>query len=120
VSFKGDIDAAIAELLKRKVSLFDAAPPLWRLLWFLGIEVPPPLFMNSIKYGFLWATYSGPVISLVAFTFLGLGEAMIVFLPGAFISGFVIGIIQYRKRKRLKLPTWSEFIHTLKHDSNES
>ena len=31
------------------VSRSTAAPPLWRLLWRAGIEIPPPLFIPFLS-----------------------------------------------------------------------
>jgi hypothetical protein len=56
------VDHLIQELDHQGVSSTMAAPPLFRLLWALGLEVPPPLFLGLLQYalvlgipfGFLW------------------------------------------------------------------
>ena len=35
-----------------------AAPPLFRLLWMLGLDIPPPFFLSSRKLALLTGTFS--------------------------------------------------------------
>ena len=39
------VDKLIAELGEQGYSEFTVAPPLFRMLWSHGIDIPPPLFM---------------------------------------------------------------------------
>ena len=67
----------IADLRMRGIEENTAIPPIWRLAWKLGLELPPPHFMAfiplalviGIPFGFLW----GLVMWLVLWSNLGLG-----------------------------------------------
>jgi len=56
------VDRLIAELGQQGVSPKMIAPPFFRLLWALGLEVPPPLFLGFVEltvlmgapFGILW------------------------------------------------------------------
>jgi hypothetical protein len=58
-----NVDYFSADLKKRGIGESTSAPPLWRLIWTLGIELPPPHFMGygslalvaSLPFGLLWA-----------------------------------------------------------------
>lgn len=34
-----------------------AAPPAWRVLWRMGIEAPPPLFMSFLPVALVLGTF---------------------------------------------------------------
>lgn len=43
-----------------------AAPPLWRLLWRIGIHLPPPLFMGFVPGAlFISGSYSVVMVTVV-------------------------------------------------------
>ncbi len=44
------VDHLIQELDHQGVSSTMSAPPLFRLQWALGLEVPPPLFLGLLQY----------------------------------------------------------------------
>jgi hypothetical protein len=56
------IDHLIADLQERGVRRYDIDPPLFRVLWSLGIQVAPPLFLGffslmawfGLSFGGLW------------------------------------------------------------------
>jgi hypothetical protein len=58
------IDRLLDEMARRGVGKFTVAPPLYRLLWRIGFEVPPPLFQGFFSvflgmgtfFGIFWGT----------------------------------------------------------------
>jgi hypothetical protein len=68
------IAAAVAELVARGVGKSTAAPILYRILWRLGVHLPPPLFQNFLanvtiqgtSIGLLVGILTAPVIDLMA------------------------------------------------------
>jgi len=104
------IDAAVAYLKARKVGAGTAAPPLYRLLWSLGVYVPPPHFQNF----FVIATSMGSF-------FGGLMGVFFAFQHGSWelnaVSGLGCGVLfglsmatYFRwSAAKLGLPKWADF-----------
>jgi hypothetical protein len=61
------VERLVEEAGRQGMSLHTVAPPLFRLLWALGLEVPPPLFLGFRKltlligtgFGVLWGPLWG-------------------------------------------------------------
>lgn len=111
-------DEKVAYLLndlgQRGIGQYTIAPPIYRLLWRLGIEVKPPHFASfwslvvplGVVFGVLWGIFmwlfvwrhSAPV---------GLDVAT------AALTGLLFGVVmalyyQWRARK-LALPRWEDY-----------
>ena len=87
------------------------APPAWRLLWLLGLRIPPPLFM---RFGPLLLTLFAPFAILVAGFFVPLGPENTQLLLYVLAGGLVFGALQaWRFRSaagRLGLPLWKSYL----------
>jgi len=96
----------------------SAAPPLWQWMWSLGIECPPPPFMNAVALGlFLGAALSVIPPVLWAYSYfrhplwhhLGTRELW-WFMLGCFAFGALVGPFYYRRMaRRHGLRSWSSF-----------
>ena len=53
------VERLIADLRQRGVSPYMAAPPLFRLAWALGLDVPPPLFLGFLPLTLLMGAFFG-------------------------------------------------------------
>lgn len=53
------VDHLVTELGQQGISSYTVAPPLFRLLWALGLEVPPPLFLGFRQLTILMGTFFG-------------------------------------------------------------
>lgn len=98
------------------ISPYTAAPPIYRMLWHVGIEIPPPIFGSFVPT----AVFTGALFAI------GWAAAMWL-LPGAQepettlasaattagVAGVMFGLIMAGyyswKSKQLKLPPWSEY-----------
>ncbi|MGY0633795.1 DUF6404 family protein [Luteimonas sp. A478] len=92
-----------------------AAPPLWRLFWRFGVEVPPPLFTPFIPgalamsafftlfWGLLmWAVFwarQGMPISLMATASLAAGA----------LFGLIMAAYFRHLARKHRLPTWAAY-----------
>ncbi|WP_425477035.1 DUF6404 family protein [Cognatiluteimonas weifangensis] len=97
------------------VSPSTAAPPIWKLLWRLGIDLPPPLFM-----GFLSATFfTGSLFGILWGLFMWLlmwsrqGVPTWLVLSAAASAGVLFGLcmatyFRYLARKH-NLPSWATY-----------
>ena len=110
------VEAYKALMVTRGVNASTAAPPLWELFWSLGLEIPPPLFMNPLLLFLFTGTNFGIFFGLIAW-FLGnrgarsmpLSEAgWVVLIAGA---AFGIAIAWYCRRlaSQQQLGPWSAF-----------
>jgi hypothetical protein len=115
MTFREKVDYLIADLRGKGVSAYTTAPPLFRLFWALGINIPPPFFLGFltltlsigsffvIVWGILmwlqWWVWQNPV-------------AMAVAVSVAAGLAFGMGVAAYYRWKaaRLGLPRlWEEY-----------
>ncbi len=128
------VDRFIEDMRERGVGTSSAAPPLFRLLWALGLEIPPPLFLGFLPlalaagafFGFFWGLFMAAffliwlvvgegvlwghaAIDLVWKGLFGLG----VLAGGAFVAGLLFGLTMATymrwKAARLALPSWDRY-----------
>jgi hypothetical protein len=115
------VDHLIAELGQQGVSSHTVAPPLLRLLWALGLSVPPHPFVGfrqltllyGIPFGVLWG------VGMWLWVWQGLGLAgLIVGVPGTVLAGLLFGLVMAgfsrwmaaRLRARYRLPSsWEDY-----------
>jgi Family of unknown function (DUF6404) len=107
------IDRLIPELKAKGVGQYTmTAPPLFRMLWAFGIEIPPPLFMRFIPlavfYGVTWSC-----LTAALFWFVGPPEVrphiLPVIAPFGIVMGLVAGLYFRWKAGALGLPSWENY-----------
>jgi uncharacterized protein DUF6404 len=109
------VDRLIADLGKRGVGAFTVAPPLFRLLWSLGLEVPPPLFLGFVTLTLLMGGFFGVVWGV--FMWLLQWQSGRVPVETAVLNAVGAGLLfglsmaaYYRwKAVRLGLPSWESY-----------
>ena len=97
------------------VSKSTAAPPAWRLLWRLGVEVPPPLFTpfmsSALAMGAFFGLFWG--LGMWAALWARQGVPLAVMAASALAAGALFGLIMaayYRHLARKHgLPAWAEY-----------
>ncbi|HKI31671.1 MAG TPA: DUF6404 family protein [Gemmataceae bacterium] len=117
------VDHLIEDLGKRGIGAYTVAPPLFRLLWALGLKVPPPFFLGffaltflmggmfSVLWGaamwggFLWLFERQPQQEPI--------EVHAVFVLASAAAGLLFGLCMAAycrwKAKRLVLPPWDSY-----------
>jgi len=110
------LDLMFRDLAQRGVGRWTFAPPVYRLLWKLGFEVPPPLFSSFnhllIVQGTTFGTLWGFSTWLLLFTFFPVFPAWIFLLlaiPAGVLFGLCMAAIYRWQARSLKLPNWSEY-----------
>lgn len=109
----------LEEMAQRGVSPHRVAPPLYRLLWLLGLEVPPPHFL-CFQYK---ALLSGGIVAVAIFLGLFLfgwegqmltrpiaDSCLIALCLGTVIGSSFAAYYQWAAR-RLQLPAWNRYPH---------
>jgi hypothetical protein len=104
----------IKDLGQRGVGPYTAAPPLYRLLWRLGIETPPPHFGGFLMpalwmgatFGIIWGVF-------MWFTFWRGQMEPTTAVGTSVLAGCVFGAIMAscyrRQQKKLALPPWEDY-----------
>lgn len=97
------------------VSPSTTAPPLWRLLWRLGIDIVPPLFMGFRQAALVMGSFFGVFWGLFMWLFMWSRGGMPVWiaLVAAALAGLLFGLgmasyFRYVARKH-KLPSWAAY-----------
>jgi hypothetical protein len=128
------VNCLIEDLRERGVGASTVAPPLFRLLWALGLEVPPPLLMGFVPltllmgflFGFFWGLFMALFFLVWQFLGDGFGQALawerivakglfvvIVVAPCAALAGLLFGLTMavYMRWKsaQLGLPSWDRY-----------
>ena len=110
------VDAFVNDLAQRGVGKYTSAPPLYRLFWRLGIEVPPPHFAGfwslTMVMGGYFAILWGLFMWLLGWPRKDTPIAITVVT--ALFAGLLFGVIMaalYRRRaQKLALPRWEDYL----------
>ncbi|WP_316225788.1 DUF6404 family protein [Bradyrhizobium sp. SZCCHNS3052] len=108
------LDSALAILAATGMWRSSYEPPLYRLLWRLGLPLPPPHFA-SFGFNFAFtAAWFGTAWGAIMWIFVWskVSGSGVVAITGAVVAGVLFGLImaahyRYGARK-YKLPLWSE------------
>jgi hypothetical protein len=116
------IDRLIEELRPRGVRPRMIAPPIFRLLWAMGLEVPPPLFLgfvslavlSGITFAVLFMALGGVLLWLVFWQGLPFATVVLRMLVMGAIAGPLYGLYVAwfcrREAARLGLPSlWKDY-----------
>jgi len=114
MSYPPKVNAALVKLAETGIKPRVYAPPILRLLWKIGIPLPPPLFAG------FWLNFSFAALWFGLFWGLGMwfwlwsGEGYSVIhaivlsaLAGSFFGAWMAFYYQ-RTASKHKLPKWSE------------
>lgn len=105
---------AIALMDSKKMWRSNYAPPLLRILWRLGIRLPPLPFMAfwqvTVLTGGLWGISWGCAMWFIYWVPSGMvaGEAIIISITGGFLSGLCMASFHWWRRKVNRLPPWDD------------
>ncbi len=109
------VDHLLDDLGRKGVSRFTTAPPIYRLLWQLGIEVPPPHFIGfwplALGMGLFFAVTWGLLMWLLLWRTQNM--PLVIGFASSVLAGFGFGVVMaayYRWRARkLALPRWEDY-----------
>jgi len=109
------IEFLLDDLSRRGISKYTIGPPLYRLLWRLGLEIKPPFFAGfwaltifmDLFFGIFW----GALMWLLLWH--GQGIPIGAVAAASAIAGLCFGLSMacyYRWRSRkLLLPSWEDY-----------
>jgi hypothetical protein len=98
------------------ISPYTAAPPLYRFLWLLGIEVAPPIFGAFLPIALFMGTFFACGWGFFMWFFLWSKDAnpsttaaiLVSLLAGALFGLIMAAYLRY-KTKKYGLPPWSQY-----------
>ncbi len=105
---------AIALMDSKKMWRSNYAPPLLRILWRLGIRLPPlpfmPFWQVTVLTGGLWGISWGCAMWFIYWGPSGMvaGEAIIISITGGGLSGLCMASFHWWRRKVKRLPSWDD------------
>jgi hypothetical protein len=109
------VDRLIVEMQSKGVNPYTAAPPVFRLLWSMGIEVPPPHFLSFMTITLVMGTFFGVFWGGLMWLLLwrnseapGIFNVTVPALAGLFF-GLAMAWLLRRKAARLQLPAWKDY-----------
>lgn len=118
LSFEQKTQAMRRQLAERKIAPGIAAPPFWRLLWKLGIALPPPLFLGFVPLTLLCGGFFAVLWGLVMYlaSWRAQGTPLPTMLLGMLAAGALFGLVMatvFRSHaRRLQLPAWRDYTGT--------
>lgn len=101
---------------KKGIGASTAVPPLWEVLWSLGIPLPPPLCIGFLPMAILSGTFFGIIFGAFAWLMgnrgsrtMPLDEAGVVALVTGAAFGLTVAWFARRLARKHGLGSWSEF-----------
>jgi hypothetical protein len=117
--YPADVRFALQAMADAKVPAGMRAPPMHRLLWRLGLRVPPPLLASfssnlfvmgglfGVLWGVLWRLLMGLVLDLGSLTLgITVGSAVMAGL----LFGLLMALLMRYQRRRYRLPAWKTLL----------
>src|SRR6266851_4942207 len=111
------VDRLITDLHKLGVSPYTVAPPLFRLLWALGFNVPPPFFLGFLTLTLLAGAFFGIPFFVILWgasmwllpRHLSIGFAVVTYAGPGLLFGLSMAAYYRWKAARLRLPPWESY-----------
>ena len=108
------VDHLIEGLGKQGVDSDKAAPPLFRLLWKLGLDLPPPFFLSFGKLALMMGTCFGvleiPLWVILTCLSLSTEETVLVAVSTGAAYGLAMAWYLRSKAAQLGLPSsWEAY-----------
>ena len=103
------VEIALSDLTARGVKQGTIAPPIFKLLWKTGIEIPPPLFIRFVPLALLMGIGWGLPMATIYAMFYPLKIVLSTApFPVAFF-GLTMAAIYRWKAYKLQLPAWKNY-----------
>jgi hypothetical protein len=98
----------VSGLRAKGINQYTTAPPMFRTLWALGVEVPPPFSIHFFPLALLGGLPFGAGMA-VFFWLYGLPHLLVPSTIGGALFGLTMSGYFRWKAKALKLPTWESY-----------
>ncbi|HSG31875.1 MAG TPA: DUF6404 family protein [Thermodesulfobacteriota bacterium] len=105
------VDHFVEKMKSNGVEKSETAPLLFRLIWKLGFQIPPPQFINIQIIGLVWGLISGICLVLLSLV-PAFGFAKLSLFKGILFGAFIGYFMALRHKDRYKkygLPGWDDY-----------
>jgi hypothetical protein len=100
----------LADMRQRGIGQFTAAPPLYRLLWRLGVKVRPQAFASFWSLFWLFTVFY--FIACFGSWFWNGHHSitgLVASVVGAGAGGAIVATVIRRRARKLALPRWEDY-----------
>ena len=110
------IEAYKSLMAEKGIGSATASPPLWQLLWSLGVPLPPPLYMGFLPLALFGGAFFGILFGAFAWYMgtkgvrtMSFDEACVVAVATGTFFGISVAWFTRRLARKHGLGTWSAF-----------
>jgi len=114
MTHKEKLNKMFAVLPKQGINKYTFAPPIYRLLWKIGIEIPPPLFSTFTSIFLFMGIFFGTLWELLTWLIYGrnnlpLSITMCASILAGILFGLSMAIYCRYQAKKHSLPLWKDY-----------
>ena len=116
VTHREKVDHLLSELTAKGIGQYTIAPPMFRMFWKLGIEIPPPFFIPFLPLALLFGLPFGAAMAIffwLSDLWLSRGWSEEVFFVILIGSGAAFGLTLSAycrlQASRLRLNRWNNY-----------
>ncbi|MCE9534438.1 MAG: DUF6404 family protein [Planctomycetes bacterium] len=109
------VDYHIQDMRKKGVGISLVAPPLFRILWAIGLKIPPPLFLGFVPITLITGAMFGAVWGVFMWILqwqaskMAAEIAVLAAAGSGLCFGLFIAAYCRRKARSLGLPAWENY-----------
>lgn len=110
------LDSYHQYMATRGVVETTAFPPVWRLLWSVGVKLPAPPFLSFISLVLITGSCFGPLFGFGAWLLgnrglreMSVAEALWVALITGIAFGLIMAVYYRQLARKHRLGSWSTF-----------
>jgi uncharacterized protein DUF6404 len=103
------VDYLLSDPRTKGVNQYTIAPPVFRLLWAVGVEIPPPFFMHSLPLAlFMGLPWAAGMMTVFMWLY-GPRNVLLPCVIGGVLFGLSMAAYYRLKAKRMKLSAWKSY-----------
>ena len=111
MTFHQKVDAFVDFAYSEGIPRWNVAPPPFRVLWKVGVEIPPPAFLRGMQAALVEGLFFGLAFGLFFLQVFPLNESL-VFAAGTGLMYSLVGWIQHFDivQQLDPLPEWERYL----------
>ncbi len=111
MTFRDKVAAFTEKAEAEGIPKWNVAPPLYRFLWWTGLEIPPPVFQSGLFVVLFEGMFFALTFFVMFFQFFTLPQAAVCALG----TGVMYGLVSWIQRRDIihqlgAMPTWERYV----------
>ena len=111
MTFREKVTAFTEKAETEGIPKWNVAPPLYRFLWWIGLEIPPPVFLSGLYVVLFEGAFFALTFGVMFFQFFSLPQAAVC----AFGTGVMYGLVAWIQRRDIihqlgSMPAWERYM----------